>query len=217
MFTFESRHTKRDRILVAGYLREAENEYKLLSVISKDIVEIVFEYKRICDSWNREYTSSKIEINDEGNQIKVIGRSLHTAFGTHIVERGVFEWNIKCDSVKIGSNNSPPFFGLIHDDMAIIKNNKDDAFWCSHKKGGYIWCGGDTKRYGDTQKYRQIFGNQCNKSGDILTITLDLDNRLIGISLNGKFLGNAWTNIRKKKYRLHMCFQGNQGSIFTLL
>merc|ERR1719295_558286 len=193
-------------LLSSGYIRESQKRFgsDLFSMIPSDIVSIVAGYANHYDEWSRDLSTPDCDITHskwDNDTAKFTARNLHTLFGSEVIESGSFTWNIKIQKMCRRSNTSPPFFGLIEDDAVLISKHRRNAFWCDNKQRGYIWCGGpDHSKYGGDDD-PEVYGIKCASDGDELTMTLDLEERTIGMAVNGVDQGVAWQNVRPARYR----------------
>ena len=210
-----TRKNLRRELLVWGYIRNIEKQCKQMN-IPLEINDIIYLYQRICNKWDQKYSSKNITIDEDQSMITVNGDLYPTVYGSNVVSEGVFVWKIKIVALKKAiSLNSPPFVGITEDIDAHLNKYSDGAAWC---KKGYQFCGGTGSLY--AQDAGSVFGRnkvgtlqgRWNNDGDILQITLNLDDRTLSFEINDKDFGVAFANIKVTKYRLAISFSQNRHS-----
>eukprot|EP01084_Bolivina_argentea_P286974 492386_1 len=191
-------------ILTYGYIREIESKYKLSNLIPSDIKVMINSFHQYCDTWNAEYiVCNEIELNPIDNTIKALKNDVHSAYGDHVIESGIFTWKL-----KIIKNNYPktyhqqPFIGILPDKPELLKKFQSNLKW--FYDGGYIYCGGSkTIAHNDNNHYFSSNSKYYfRKPGDIMDYTVNLDDLTITISVNEKETIVVFDKIRKDRYRL---------------
>ena len=207
-------------LLVSGYVREVE-EQETRQIIPLEINDIICLFHKVCDEWDRIYSSKDIII-DEGRSLMMINTNgTPTAYGTKIVSSGIFKWRIKMLSWHKVNRNAPPFVGIIEDnDYQLIKYQNTYGWSYSSAYYGYELCAATGSLYlADSDNHYRTKHYKCkwNKQGDILQITLNLNDRTVSFKVNDVDYGVAFGNIKVAKYRLIITFSGNKYSKFAFL
>ena len=96
-----------------------------------------------------------------------------------------------------------PFIGIMEDNAQFLERYKNSDSWDANgyqlaAGGGYLSCRLNSKEMNLTGNH-ECYWNQV---GDILEITLDLDERTLSFKVNDIDYGVAVSNIKKTKYRL---------------
>ena len=214
---------RRDKLylLVCGYVRNVEKEYKTLN-IAQEINDIIYLYQSFCDEWSELHSSEYIVIDKEQNMITFLTSLTSTAFGEHIVADGTFTWRIKLIELYLGPYKQPPYVGIIKVDVSIL----DKFDWKVYKTGfrwnriGYQLCGGNSllrSDRGDEAKSHHDGKCEWTKPDDILEITLDLEKRELHFIVNDEEPGVWFSNIQQTKYRLALSLAKAKGSKFQFL
>ena len=187
-------------ILVAGYCRTA-TDY----VTPKEVISLCQAYYKIeYDEWDASLTSINYRINQKSlSKIWNYGESKWSnAFGRKIIHRYNHRvWQIKLDNVlfKKQQNNEyntmdGPLIGIMSEHKTKTKNIDimDDGYCLNLRTGNCLH-----------QNVAKSFADQIQfKSGDILTITLNLLKQTDGalsFHLNDEYLGIAYDNINTDK------------------
>ena len=95
----------------------------------------------------------------------------------------------------------PPYIGIIEDNVKYMKQYQNDNNWDEH---GYQLSACPEVFYGSDDECEHDDDYECkwNKDGDILEMTLNLNERTLSFALNDEDYGNAVRNIKQTKYRL---------------
>ena len=185
-------------ILVAGYMREAGDECKLL--IPNDINKVCFEYWliSICDEWDKELSSDNVKY-DEQTFTKQSNYGFASIYGCLGIDKGSHIWQIKVKSdVKFLA------IGIIQDDEQILNEYKHgckyviDNGCCLEVTQGKFY-------HGTTSAERALVYCQDKLTplqGTIFTMTLDMDTHTLSYKINDKDYGVATDKLDKSKYRL---------------
>ena len=163
----------RDKLTVSGYVRQKTNDRN----IPLEIINIILDYFLIIlDSWDSTY-NAHLKITDEYKVENLKKLQHNAAYGNLVIKEGeIYKWKIKLTKYKfVGGNRHAPYIG-------IIKDSADLNYYKTHghnfKDDGYLFCCGarqvlrpGNKKYGGS-------GNSTyfNKVGDIIEMTLDLNN-----------------------------------------
>ena len=192
LFSVDATGTRiRTDILVSGYIRDIGKEYKLL--IPKDINGICLKYWliKICDEWDKEFSSENITIDGQKAQCKK--QALTSAYGCQSVNKGSYSWKI-----KFNTQVTWICIGVKHDDSAILhefenRNSYDDyGYGCLLYTNGGFWSEGSDYHYCDGFRDKDT----------MITMTLNMDKHTICYKINDKDLGPAQYKLDKEKYRM---------------
>ena len=101
----------------------------------------------------------------------------------------------------------PPFIGIIEDKFKqdyleeILFGDKSECWW---DQNGYELCGRTGAMFADDIHCNIEHRYKCKwqNDGDILQMTLDLDEKKLSFKVNDEDFGVAFTNIDQRKYRL---------------
>eukprot|EP01084_Bolivina_argentea_P109548 195826_1 len=204
-----SRDGNTHRLLVLGYIRSIGKEYKIKN-FPKEVTDIIHEYEKLVhDKWSKKYSHKDIIINEESiSSISWSACDEGTAYGSEVIDHGVFEWRIKilCPLSRIYQVYSAgPLIGIIEDNESVLQRWQDDIEWneCSD---GYQYEGIIGNFYTGNSTATNIISHNSEciwfDQNDILTMTLNLDERTLSFKMNDKDWGVAFGNIEQKKYRL---------------
>ena len=206
--------------MVAGYVRNITIMNNVLYV-PNEIIQIIHLFARLCDEWSRKYSLGEAEIID--NNIDAIVRiktdNMMTVFGSNVISQGIYKWQIKIIKMKHNSEDEsghPPYIGIIEDDEKLLQRHNINTNWdrCGYQLSTSVALyGGNRNNHAEERDYQCKWKNDQ----DILEIELDLNERTISFTLNGKYFGVAFWNIKKANYRLTMTVLECQGSVFQLL
>ena len=136
-----------------------------------------------------------------------------TAFGSHAFGHGVHEWRIKLIAFECGGYSAPPYVGVINDDESYLKAYINSKSW---KKCGYQFCGGNGRLYGVNHKFNAI-GYEWDEPNDVLRIILDLDAKIMKISVNDGEPVVVFGNIVWGRYRLAVSSVESKYARFALV
>ena len=187
-------------ILSTGYIRqEIEKNGKLL--IPAEIKQICFDYWfiHVCDEWDKQYSNDKYEIN--GSCIKLKGEEgrKSSAYGKHVVESGIYSWEIKIKSPLIHW----VCIGVIQDDDKLLKKHRNNSDYENYDYGGCLFRNGAWYSHGRSRTgYGPGFGGQ----NDVVEMILDMNNHTISYKVNDEDYGIACNKMNKDKYRLVINF-----------
>ena len=199
-------------LLVWGYVREIEMEYKQMN-IPFEINDIIYLYQRFCDEWSKRYSNSTLVIDEkeDGNSVCFKNDEISTAFGEHVVEQDVFKWKLKVKRMMdVKYYSGYPFIGIMENNDNNLSEYSADGGWSDC---GYQLCAGNNGLWCPTGE-RGTDGFECKwkKPGDILEIVLDLNERTVRFILNDEDCGVAFKDIKKTHYRLALTCQAVDGS-----
>ena len=186
-------------LLVAGFVRGMEKTLNIMN-IPTEIEIIIYRFQQVCDEWNTKYLHERINVNYVGDIITFESYVSMTAYGCHVVEDGIFIWQIKILSISLPSDTGYPYIGIIKGEEYIMPNYTLGSSW---EQYGYQYCAGSgyvcsVNNAGGWNQYE----NKWNKPDDILEIILDLNEQTVKLGINGKEPIVAFQDIRKGKYRL---------------
>ena len=213
----------RQDLLVSGYVRAIEEICidSLLQNVPTAINDIIYLYQMLYDGWSRRYSNKRILISNNSRMILVDKNGDRTAFGASVISPQnikIFRWRIKMISAKDGFKETPSFIGVIADDEEAMRGYHDSLGW---SRCGYQLCGGSGELYCNYHETKCIATNsyQCrfHKEGDVLEMTLDLNELTISYALNGQDFGVAFHNIKPRNYRLAWSTFNAKGAVFLLL
>ena len=189
--------------------------YKSLN-IPLEINDIIFSYSKLCEEWSKKHSHKDAIINGTKTNIKFVSDMRRTAFGTLVVEEGVFRWKLKIISFdNLREGYGYPYVGVIENDVDLTEY-KNYGFWdevgcqlCAGNSGLYshdsdLYDTDDDASYHDQVNVIATDNYQCEwkKVGDILEIILDLNERTLRFAVNDKDCGIAFRNIKQTSYRL---------------
>ena len=202
-FQFDPLPIEKRTLLTFGYVNDMEKNYELSNTIPSEINEIIFSYNKCSDTWDEKYLDEKV-IELTGNKIKSVkGYPCRASiYGKVSLSTGSYTWKLRIVKRPIDGERQQPFIGIIKDDPAILDKFKSAYEWYENNNG-YIYCCGD-----GTVGYNSTFDREksptCKNDGDLLYVTLNLEERKIYLSINGDdaFVPESFTNIRQGKYRL---------------
>ena len=208
-------------LLIFGYVNDMEKKHKFSTNIPPEVSEIICSFNKYGDAWDQTYMNLDKEeesIELDGNRITATDRSTSTMYGTVSVSSGSYTWRLKIVAIPSDGNFQQPFIGIIKDDPAILKKHVHSTIW---EKGnddehGYMYCCG-TGHIG--YQYTWFIIKSCKNEGDILDITLNLDERKIYLTINEEdaIVPDGFENIRLDKYRLVVTIYNAKGTIIELL
>lgn len=210
-----SEEVNRRELLVSGFVRNMEKEYEIEN-IPLEINDIIYLYQKYCDEWSQDLSGDGIII-DQTQNIMIIDKSEPTtAYGSTTISEGSFVWRLKLLKLNRHLFSAPPYIGIIKDEPDNLKQYRNDADW---EQVGYQLCAGRGKlwiEWGSEAIEKDKDGDLLwIEPGDIIEITLDLNQQLLYFEVNGK--KNGFKNISKTKYRLALSVRDLNGSKFQLL
>ena len=200
-------------LLVYGYIREIEEEYKIRS-IPKEIREIIYLYQKFSDEWDKKVSHQDLIIS--GSSIRWENQNEMTAFGSYAVSEGIWNWKLKIKSLVGDMFIACPYIGIIEsEDENTLIHYQDRGNW---QKCGYQLCAGNNglwTRYG--QCITRDINCVWNRVDDILEMILDLNDKTLRFVLNGQDCGVAFDEISDASYRLAItCWGGDTAEIQLL-
>ena len=210
----------RQQLLIDGFVRETVSQCDI-SDVPLAINDILCSFQRYYDKWSIKYTHHNILIDDDKTMITINDAKLISAFGAYPVSQGTFQWRlqlVKYEPNQIIITTGPPYVGVIKDseDIGAYQNS---AMW---RNKGYQLCAGNGELFGDVgDEFRTNHGVEkcrCNKYGDIIEITLDLERRTLHFRVNDDNSNECWfSNIEKTHYRLALTNFEGRGSQFQIM
>ena len=164
------------------YVEEAEKEEKKDEKKKDEIIK---------DKWDQDILERRKKLQCNGQNIKHIEMDdVVTTFGEYkATSSTVTKWNIKI--LKLGGTKKPIMIGIVESKRAtlnMIKRIGDYPYGFGYNSKGFIYNDKKKKKYG--QQY---------KDGDIITITLNLNDYTLSYSINDKDLGIAYKLPKNKK------------------
>ena len=198
---------------MAGYVKVAEM-YKIKNVI--EINDIIY-LSRLCDEWTDKYKTKNVLVVKKMQRLLSIPQRMQK-IGIYIVSEGLFRWKVKMVSFTFNSHGGPPFIGIIEDKEDFLEELFEDgeqSWWDDH---GYEFCARTGSLFGDTDCHvTSMYQCRWMNDGDVLEMTLNLDERTLGFTVNNKDFGVAFSNIKQAKYRLAFSTFKSKESQFMLL
>ena len=107
----DERPNKRE-LLVYGYIRNIETQYKHLNPIPIENNNIIYLYQRLCDEWSEKYKSKHVTISHQGIVSINHGADL-SIYGKEAVTRGVFIWIVKIIEFNGHPGSDLPYIGMV--------------------------------------------------------------------------------------------------------
>ena len=203
MTTFASLKKRFDRSLfiVTGYMYDNGRREFL-----DDLIRVISKFYHHSDEWCSEYKPKSMRILEESNGTKLlhIGVQGHDCiFGTEIISEGVCSWKMRVNQLYY------PFDDYWHLYVGVCK--KSEREWepdwdlprsAPEKEGCYSFDVTVGKIVKQTEWDFATFNTKVTKSGDIIELTLDLENKKLSCKINDKDVEKSIENIRKGEYRL---------------
>lgn len=188
--------SQKKELTVYGYCRKFERIRKDIHIID-NIRDIIIEYYTIKQYWNKDmiHNSNMLQLNEDNHCIKhIFKQSWVTAFGEIKTNSGIFQWQIRLKiTSKSGHSHS---IGIVQADK--IHDLSNTFIGSTNTSYGYYSYNG-LKHNGTNT--REKYGDRW-KSGDIITVILDMDNCTLSYKVNDKSQGIAFENITKTEYIL---------------
>lgn len=199
----------KEKLLTFGFVREIDRLYIVDEIINYCVIYAFLKtsewYKGKPGCWIIDDTKLKAV----ARVIENMGNFGFTIYGSPEVSEGVYEWKIKLVEIEA----EKIYIGLASDMKGL-----DSYFYGATSptaiNGGYCYAYTEYQKAGykmnHTMGASQFYAsNTCLSNGDILTIHLDLKNKTVGFSQNGKFLGVAFENIPMASYRVVITVYGD--------
>ena len=201
-----------EELLVWGYVRDIEKVYEFVA-IPDDISDLIYLFQHFCDQWSKQHSHPKIIIDEEQQKITINPTKCVTAFGSTLVEQGIFSWKIKIDRIDPARKwkSAYPYVGVIKDDDDNSKFFTSSGYWNGR---GYQCCGGSGYICGVKFQTSEV-NCKWHQKDDILEIILDLDAKTLRLIMNDEDHGIVFDNIEESKYRLALSAAAK--TEFTLL
>ena len=214
MMSTVQKNIDRIGLLTWGYVRNIEIIHKALN-IPTPINDIIYLYLRMYDEWSEQYKSKDISIDDKTSIITFDSDDDSTIYGTQIIKDGIFKWRLKLISFRSTSQASP-YVGIIENNPNYLKMYSDDNNWDDY---GYQLCGGSGRlyEYGFTNPDRWSTRSKWRKDGDVLEMTLDLNEHTLSFKVNDTDFGALFSNVKDKEYRLSLSLLRSEGSQLRLI
>ena len=199
-------------ILTAGYIRQnIENDMN--NKIPSELYQLCFEYwlHKVCDLWTTEFYEENNQVEINGDEIIALYNNNHalTLYGSHIVKDGSFyDWKIRMNEFgfKIGTwkfvrKSHNPNIGIIVNNEEILREYSNNANW-AFKGNGYCVKGGKLELTYGGHEEDYVDAVTFNDDNDIIIVHLDLVNYTLGFTINDKYCGIAFRDIKPNDYRL---------------
>lgn len=229
------------KILIYGYIRHSlASKTKLNShsvfLFTQPFNDIIFLYfyceprdawdpkciapwMKIVDEQTEDTEIDNSEVNESGPMIILIRYGAGSAYLTNVVDSGKHVWKFRIEGTARGWWYFIGVWKVGSGEMLVDKwfnsNTADNSYTfsancaclpdpSSPNQGGMA--------YSKLEKY---YGTVCKK-GDIVEMHLDLYERTLAYSINGKYYGIAYENIEQTKYRAAVGLAYTQDSIRLL-
>lgn len=198
----------RTKHLVNGYIREMDSILK--QIIPDPIIHFILSFYYLGDYFAK-FDTKYWKITDKNTTIEKLKRggwSIPSCFGNMIIrseQGGIYQWIF-----KLLKTNTCMDFGI------SSNCNMDQAFSVCDDSSNYCARYAAHKVSKDKQVYWPGFHY---KTGDKLTMELNLDQKSLSFYVNEKFIGIAWDNIDVGpdiNYRMAVFFLHNACSVKLL-
>ena len=193
-----SKRCTKKELLVAGYVREIENHYKIRN-IPTEIKDMIYLYQQFHDIWSEKYSHKDIIIDRKKGTFKVTSKYDITVYGSQVVSSGTSTWKIKI--LWTPQSELESWIGIIEDKSAeILAKYANDFAW---DRFGYQLSCFNGLLYSGMEKVRSpSYGCEWKRQGDIMEMTLDLNEGTLKFKVNDRDFGVAFKNIKQSRYRL---------------
>ena len=188
----------RSLFIVIGYMHENDKRDFL-----SDLIKVIALFYDRSDTFDAEYKGRGMRIVDSSNGKRVlkIEKSSHQCiFGTEIISKGKFSWKLRVKSMYYQQNYWHIYVGVMNLDK-IVRHQSFIANTHPERKGCYTF---DTTlgRVANESNTMKTFKRKVTKAGDIMDVTLDLDNKIVSCKVNDEDIGVSIKDIETGKYRL---------------
>ena len=203
----------RGELLVWGRL---EKECQIDN-IPEDINNIILLFQKVCDLWDREYSNTDLEFDEDGSSVILKNDAWVTAYGQAVVKSDIYKWRIKIENLEQDQKyREGPYVVIIVDKVQYLKQYissdgwDEDGYQLLAGLGNIAFCIGEQVE----------FESDCSwsKEGDILEITLDMNARTLMFVVNDdEDTAIICSNIMQSEYRLALTPGRLHGAKFVLL
>ena len=174
-------------ILVAGYIRDCNKDYKLLIPEDINAICFVFWFIKVSDEWDRQYLAKNVEIN--GQIVHTETSQMVSIYGSLGVDKGIHSWKLRLTSDVQWMN-----IGFIEDNSDILKKHQTSNQYLYDKSGGCLSTDGklyanimsSTGTWFPPKSYIPIPFRTLNvlkTAGTRITLTLDRENNTISYGI----------------------------------
>ena len=202
-------------LLVWGYIRRVGKQYRSLS-IPLEINDIIYLYQRLYDQWNQEikHRDRHVSVDTDKSIITINTNYQWTIYGTKIVKEGEFSWKVKIISFNRNETSHYPYIGIV-----VEKDKEDFQDDDDFAAIGYQLCGGSGRLYAfsDVQEEKELERDIWVNDGDILEMSLNLDEQTLSYKINDTDFGALFTGVKPDQYRLALGVGRCKDSQFQLL
>ena len=199
----------RSLFIVEAYLHDNGQRQYLL-----DLIKVIATFFTGSDNWYSKVKGKHMKILDEPNNTKVVKdpvNGFECVFGTDIISEGINCWKIRVNRLFTDYDIN----SLYHLFIGVFDDTKGDMKEMSHrdiasdktKIGGYIYevTYGHIFKAGAGGLNVNRFETKVSKNGDIVDLTLNLDNKTIDCKINDKDIERTMKDIKDGEYRLCVC------------
>ena len=82
------------------------------------------------DEWSKKYSHKDLLIHQHAACIQFTTNSIQTAFGTHLVEQGVFCWRLRIMSIEHDDLEPAHLhIGVIENNISVFQTYKCTSWW----------------------------------------------------------------------------------------
>ena len=211
MSTFSSIEDRFDRSLfiVTGYMHDNGNRDFLL-----DLIKVITTYYNRSDEWCSKHKGKNMKILEGSNGTKMCkdndgSRNFECIFGTEVIIKGKYEWKLRVNKLTYPTDT---FFHIL---VGVINTNKADMSSMYHRDPATHGCYTFDVTLGEIvnqTNVEQQFTTKVTKSGDIIDVTFDFENKTLYCFINGTDIGTSIKNLQDGEYRLLVClfFEENE-------
>ena len=199
MSTFDSIQDRFERsmFIVIGYMHDnGETEFLV------DLIKVITTYYHRLDEWCSIYRGKNMKILEGSNNTifcKTVLWTHECILGTEIISGGRYKWKIRVNKLYYKPNFWHIYTGVINMNKANINFKGENQY--VESIGCYTF--DTTKGRVVNQSNRSLcFETKVTKPGDIIDITLDLEEKSVRCKVNGTDVGESIKKIEKGQYRL---------------
>jgi len=164
------------------------------------------------DSWDAQCLGANMTTT--GQRIENTIASYRSAFGVRIVSKRVHSWTVRIDKITKTGWTLLGVWKSRYDTASVLNSNFADGkhhAYCLELNSGYL---PDTARAWNWMQGQKRYCPQI-KSGDVVKMTLDLNQGSLCYEVNGKEHGKAW-DVGKESYRLAcMLYKNDKMSLLS--
>ena len=185
----------RSRKITLGYIRRIERLISSNHAIPMDIKNLCLIYYFIKEKWDKKLKHPSIMIDGDSVFNK---HAQNSAFLSNIVDKGIAVWTIRFDQIGTGRNWRT--FGIRKVNTMKIDHNDFTYFEKREKGFSYIYDRGQLSSITNCGCYGDNYGTKC-EVGDVIQMTLNMNDLTLSYQVNGKDYGKAFENIENTAYR----------------